>query len=97
MGADGPTTEEPIVLLATGGAPDGTTALPRRLPAGSVVVAADAGLARLHAAGIDAHHLVGDLDSVDPQSWSPTRSSAAPPCTATRPTRTPRTSSSPST
>ncbi|MEZ5180829.1 MAG: thiamine diphosphokinase [Acidimicrobiales bacterium] len=65
VGADGPTTEEPIVLLATGGAPDGTTALPRRLPAGSVVVAADAGLARLHAAGIDAHHLVGDLDSVD--------------------------------
>lgn len=34
------------------------------LPAGSVVVAADSGLDRLAAAGVAAHHVVGDLDSV---------------------------------
>ncbi|HRW37940.1 MAG: thiamine diphosphokinase [Acidimicrobiales bacterium] len=67
MGADAPIPDEPIVLLATGGAPDGPTALPPSLPAGSLVVAADAGLARLHDAGIEAHHLVGDLDSVRPE------------------------------
>lgn len=38
------------------------------LPPGAIVVAADSGLDAAHAAGIAVHHVVGDFDSVDPQS-----------------------------
>jgi thiamine pyrophosphokinase len=56
---------QPIILVAVGGAPEGAVRLPE-LPAGSVVVAADAGLAGLRARGVAVHHVVGDLDSVAP-------------------------------
>ncbi|WP_426572683.1 thiamine diphosphokinase [Aquihabitans sp. McL0605] len=52
------------MLLAIGGDPAAPVRLPGALPPGSVVVAADSGLDRLVAAGITAHHVVGDLDSV---------------------------------
>ena len=38
------------------------------LPPGAVVVAADSGLDAARAAGIPVHHVIGDFDSVDPQS-----------------------------
>ena len=67
MAAAGP-HEPPIVLVAVGG--DGRGAppdLPAR-PAGSLVVAADAGLHVLDHHGVVPDLVVGDLDSVDPEA-----------------------------
>lgn len=63
MGEPPAVSNEPIVLLVTGGDPALPVRLPTGLPAGSVVVAADSGLDRVAAAGLHAHHLIGDLDS----------------------------------
>jgi thiamine pyrophosphokinase len=57
----------PMIVLATGGDASAPVRLPSALPPGSIVVAADSGLDRLVAAGIEPHHLVGDLDSAHPE------------------------------
>ena len=59
---------QPMILVATGGDPSRPARFPDPLPPRSIVVAADSGLDRLAAAGIAAHHVVGDLDSATPRS-----------------------------
>ena len=59
----GAAPNRPIILIAIGGAPDAPVRVPRPLPPGSVVVAADSGIEHAHRAGLHVDHLVGDLDS----------------------------------
>lgn len=67
----------PIVLVAVGGDPTAPVALPVALGEGSVVVAADAGVDRLVAAGLGVHHVVGDLDSASPAALAVAREGGA--------------------
>jgi thiamine pyrophosphokinase len=53
------------VIVLAGGEPV-EPPLPRPLPAASLVVAADGGIAAARALGLPVHVLIGDLDSVDP-------------------------------
>ncbi len=68
MGTEPVAIDEPIILLAVGGDATAPARLPRSLPAGSVVVAADSGIDRLVAVDVIADHLVGDLDSAHPRA-----------------------------
>jgi len=68
MSSSAPVPPEPMILLVIGGDPALAVRLPHRVPPGSVVVAADSGLDQLVAAGIAAHHVVGDLDSVSAEA-----------------------------
>ncbi|MFN8018599.1 MAG: thiamine diphosphokinase [Acidimicrobiales bacterium] len=61
-------TTGPIILIAIGGAPGLAAPLPTVLPEGSVVVAADSGVAHAQQAGLHVDHLVGDLDSASPDA-----------------------------
>jgi thiamine pyrophosphokinase len=65
--ARGPEDQSTTIVLAIGGDASAPVRFPAELPPGSVVVAADSGLDRLSAAGLRADHLVGDLDSADPE------------------------------
>lgn len=56
----------PLVVVVVGGARSGVDRGRFRVPDGSVVVAADSGLDAATHAGLRVHHVVGDLDSVDP-------------------------------
>ncbi len=58
----------PTVVVVLGGDPSFIDLSRFVLPPGAVVVAADSGLDAARAAGIPVHHVVGDFDSVDPQS-----------------------------
>jgi thiamine pyrophosphokinase len=66
MAEAGPDMVQSIVLIAVGG--DGRAPAPKlpSLVPGALVIAADSGLHLLGEHGIVPHHVVGDLDSVDP-------------------------------
>ena len=55
-------TAERVVVLVAGG--DGPVRALPPIPADAVVVAADSGVDRARALGLDVHHAVGDFDSV---------------------------------
>lgn len=62
-----PVSTEPIVLIVI----DGATGVAHRFPIlalGSMVIAADGGLRAAQAAGVPVHHVVGDLDSAEPEA-----------------------------
>lgn len=64
----GPTdsVEPPTIVLVLGGDEPSTLGAPPVVPPGCLLVAADSGLDAAVALGLVAHHVVGDLDSVDP-------------------------------
>ena len=65
-----------VVVLA-GGEPV-ATALPRPLPTGATVIAADSGLTLAGTLGLEVDRIVGDLDSVDPDQLSRARARGVP-------------------
>lgn len=67
---------QPIFLVAIGGDQAATARVPVPAP-GSIVVAADSGLDVLDAAGIVAHHVVGDLDSASPTALGRAKAAGA--------------------
>ena len=53
-----------VVIFAGGDAPP--ESIGRAIPLDGLVIAADSGLDHAHRLGIEVHHVVGDMDSVDP-------------------------------
>jgi thiamine pyrophosphokinase len=68
-------TPPPTFVVVVGG--DGPVTRPDDLPAEAVVVAADGGLHLATELGLVAHHVVGDLDSVDADALADARCAGA--------------------
>lgn len=53
-----------VIIFAGGDAPP--LSIGKAIPLDGLVIAADSGLDHAHRLGIDVHHVIGDMDSVDP-------------------------------
>ena len=54
-----------VIIFAGGDAPP--PSIGKAIPLDGLVIAADSGLDHAHRLGIDVHHVIGDMDSVDPE------------------------------